>query len=101
MPASLQIIVLSFNHLFSFLDLRRSAGTPCALGSCERNDAHTNRTQPLRSFTMMINDLSVSKELDGQAVRGGFGDTNQANFAGGAVAVTNSFGSIGTTSLAV
>jgi hypothetical protein len=50
---------------------------------------------------MMINDLSVSKELDGQAVRGGFGDTNQANFAGGAVAVTNSFGSIGTTSLAV
>jgi len=49
-------------------------------------------------MTLMITDLSVSKELEGQAVRGGF--TYQGNTAGGAVAVLEG-GGIGNIALAV
>jgi hypothetical protein len=53
--------------------------------------------------TLMIKDLSASKELDRQsmsAVRGGFQDSLQANVSGGAYAV-GSNGGIGNTTLAI
>jgi hypothetical protein len=51
---------------------------------------------------MMINDLSLSVEIDGQAVRGGTDQTIlQGNVAGGATAVGTGVGSFGTTTFAV
>jgi hypothetical protein len=53
--------------------------------------------------TLMIKDLSASKELDCQAmssVRGGFQDSVQANLSGGAYAA-GSNGGIGNMTLAV
>jgi hypothetical protein len=53
--------------------------------------------------TLMIKDLSASKELDGKAmsaVRGGFQDNAQGNFSGDAYAV-GSNGGIGNTTLAI
>jgi len=49
---------------------------------------------------MMIKDLSVSKEIDGQAVRGGFMDTTQQNNSGSAYAISANRG-IGSTAVAV
>ena len=49
---------------------------------------------------MMIKDLSVSKEIDGQAVRGGFLDTMQGNLSGSAYAASTSTG-IGSTAVAL
>ena len=53
--------------------------------------------------TLMIKDLSASKELDRQAmsaVRGGFQDSLQGNLSGGALAV-GSNGGIGNATLAI
>ena len=53
--------------------------------------------------TLMIKDLSASKELDRQAmsaVRGGFQDSFQANVSGGAAAA-GSNGGIGNATLAI
>jgi hypothetical protein len=49
---------------------------------------------------MMIKDLSVSKEIDGQAVRGGFQDTTQQNNSGSAYAFSANSG-IGSTAVAL
>jgi hypothetical protein len=54
-------------------------------------------------MTMMIKDLSVSKELDGKAmsaVHGGLQSNGQGNWAGGAVAL-NTGGGIGNVALAL
>jgi hypothetical protein len=53
-------------------------------------------------MTLLVNDLSVSKELDGQAMsdlNGGFQVLGQGNSAGSAVALTQ--GGIGNVALAL
>jgi hypothetical protein len=56
-------------------------------------------------MTMMINDLSISKELDGKAlstVHGGTTTVGQGNLFGGAIAVgSQGYGNVGDVTLAL